>query len=71
VFVAYPMPFKATQLLMDIGVVDANDDRAGYVHDQSQLPAGSVDRRLGRGYRDMLSAWGLDRNPNSPASRLR
>ena len=25
-FVEYPIPFKATQLLMDIGVVDANGD---------------------------------------------
>jgi ASPIC and UnbV/FG-GAP-like repeat len=71
VFVAYPIPFKATQLLMDIGVVDANGDdlldvfTTNHNYRQDLLIADGKG-----GYRDMLSAWGLDQEPQFPGVEI-
>ena len=62
-FAEYPIPFKATQLLMDIGVVDANGDdwldifTTNHNYRQDMLIADGKG-----GYRDTLSAWGLDQS---------
>jgi len=70
-FVEYPIPFKATQLLMDIGVVDANGDdwldvfTTNHNYRQDLLIADGKG-----GYRDTLSAWGLDQNLEFPGSEI-
>jgi len=70
-FVEYPIPFKATQLLMDIGVVDANGDdvldifTSNHNYRQDLLIADGKG-----GYRDTLSAWGLDQNSEFPGSEI-
>ncbi len=70
-FVEYAIPFRATQLLMDIGVVDANGDdwldvfTSNHNYRQDLLIAD------GRGgYRDTLSAWGLDQNMEFPGFEI-
>ncbi len=70
-FVTYPIPFKATQMLMDIGVVDAdgNDvlDLFTTNHNYRQ------DLLIGDGngkYRDVLSEWGLDQNHEFPGLEI-
>jgi hypothetical protein len=70
-FVEYPIPFKATQLLMDIGVVDANGDdwldifTTNHNYRQDLLIADGKG-----GYRDMLSEWGLDQNIEFPGLEI-
>ena len=70
-FADYPIPFKATQLLMDIGVVDANGDdnldifTSNHNYRQDLLIADGKG-----GYRDMLSAWGLDQNLEFPGFEI-
>ena len=70
-FVAYPMPFKATQLLMDIGVVDANGDgfldifTTNHNYRQDLLIADGKG-----GYRDTLSDWGLDQSLEFPGLEI-
>ena len=70
-FAAFPIPFKATQLLMDIGVVDANGDdwldifTTNHNYRQDLLIADGKG-----GYRDTLSAWGLDQNLEFPGSEI-
>jgi hypothetical protein len=70
-FAAYPVPFKATQLLMDIGVVDANGDdwldifTTNHNYRQDLLIADGKG-----GYHDTLSAWGLDQNLEFPGSEI-
>ncbi len=70
-FVEYPIPFKATQLLMDIGVVDANGDdwldifTTNHNYRQDLLIADGKG-----GYRDTLSAWGFDQNLEFPGSEI-
>src|SRR5437660_4272431 len=70
-FAEYPIPFKATQLLMDIGVVDANGDdwldifTSNHNYRQDLLIADGKG-----GYRDTLSAWGLDQNLELPGSEI-
>jgi hypothetical protein len=70
-FVEYPIPFKATQLLMDIGVVDANGDdwldifTSNHNYRQDLLIADGKG-----GYRDTLSAWGLDQNLEFPGFEI-
>ena len=65
------MPFKATQLLMDIGVVDANGDdwldvfTTNHNYRQDLLIADGKG-----GYRDTLSAWGLDQNLEFPGFEI-
>ncbi len=70
-FAAYRIPFKATQLLMDIGVVDADGDDVLDVfttnHNYRQ------DLLLGNGkggYRDVLSEWGLDQSLAFPGLEM-
>src|ERR1700719_1568413 len=70
-FVEYSIPFKATQLLMDIGVVDANGDdwldifTTNHNYRQDLLiPNGKG------GYIDTLSTWGLDQNLEFPGSEI-
>jgi hypothetical protein len=71
VFVAYPMPFKATQLLMDIGVVDANGDDVLDVFTTNHNYRQDLLIADGKGgYRDMLSAWGLDQEPEFPGVEI-
>lgn len=70
-FAAYPIPFQATQLLMDIGVADVNgDDRfdiftSNHNYRQDLLVADSKG-----GYRDMLSEWRLDQNIEFPGFEI-
>ena len=70
-FVEYAIPFKATQLLMDIGVVDANGDdwldifTSNHNYRQDLLIADGKG-----GYRDMLSEWGLDQNMEFPGFEI-
>ena len=70
-FVEYPIPFKATQLLMDIGVVDTNGDdwldvfTTNHNYRQDLLIADGKG-----GYRDALSAWGLDQVPAFPGIEI-
>jgi hypothetical protein len=70
-FAEYPIPFKATQLLMDIGVVDANGDdwldvfTTNHNYRQDLLIADGKG-----GYRDTLSAWGLDQNLEFPGFEI-
>ena len=70
-FVEYPIPFKATQLLMDIGVVDANGDdwldifTTNHNYRQDLLIADGKG-----GYHDTLSAWGLDQNLEFPGFEI-
>jgi hypothetical protein len=70
-FVEYPIPFKATQLLMDIGVVDANGDdwldifTTNHNYRQDLLIADGKG-----GYRDTLSTWRLDQNLEFPGSEI-
>jgi hypothetical protein len=70
-FVDYPIPIKATQLLMDIGVADVNGDDILDVfttnHNYRQ------DLLLGDGkgaYRDVLSEWGLDQSLEFPGLEI-
>ena len=70
-FVIYPIPFKATQLLMDIGVVDANGDdwldifTSNHNYRQDLLIADGKG-----GYHDTLSTWGLDQNLEFPGFEI-
>ncbi len=70
-FVVRQLPFATTQELFDIGVTDANgDDRldiftTNHNSRQSLLVADGQG-----GYRDMLSAWGLDQNPDFPGLEI-
>ena len=70
-FVARQLPFATTQELLDIGVTDANgDDRldiftTNHNSRQSLLVADGQG-----GYRDMLSAWGLDQNLDFPGLEI-
>ena len=70
-FVDYPIPFKATQLVGDIGVVDANGDdvldifTTNHNYRQDLLIADGKG-----GYRDSLSAWGLDQDPAFPGIEI-
>ena len=70
-FAEYPIPFKATQLLMDIGVVDANGDdwldvfTTNHNYRQDLLIADGKG-----GYRDTLSAWGLDQSMEFPGFEI-
>jgi ASPIC and UnbV/FG-GAP-like repeat len=70
-FVEYSIPFKATQLLMDIGVVDANGDdwldifTTNHNYRQDLLIANGKG-----GYLDMLSTWRLDQNLEFPGSEI-
>src|SRR5262249_6961336 len=70
-FAEYPIPFKATQLLMDIGVADINGDdwldvfTTNHNYRQDLLIADGKG-----GYRDVLSAWGLDQVPEFPGIEI-
>src|ERR1700692_2623485 len=70
-FVAYSIPFKATQLLMDIGVVDANGDdwldifTTNHNYRQDLLIADGKG-----GYHDTLSGGGLDQKLEFPGSEI-
>jgi hypothetical protein len=70
-FVEYPIPFKATQLLMDIGVADANGDdwldifTTNHNYRQDLLIADGKG-----GYHDMLSTWGLDQDKVFPGFEI-
>src|SRR6266567_3563096 len=70
-FVEYPIPFKATQLLMDIGVVDANGDDVLDVFTSNHNYRQDLLIADGKGgYRDTLSAWGLDQSLEFPGSEI-
>ena len=70
-FVEYPIPITSTQLLMDIGVVDANGDdwldifTSNHNYRQNLLVADGKG-----GYRDVLSAWGLDQSLEFPGFEI-
>src|SRR6266542_4516028 len=70
-FVEYPIPFKATQLLMDIGVVDANGDDVLDVFTTNHNYRQDLLIADGKGgYRDTVSAWGLDQSPEFPGMEI-
>ena len=70
-FVEYPIPFKATQLLMDIGIVDANGDDVLDIFTTNHNYRQDLLIGDGKGgYRDMLSAWGLDQSPDFPGIEI-
>src|SRR2546426_9847046 len=70
-FVEYPIPFKATQLLMDIGGVDANGDDLLDVFTTNHNYRQDLLIAVGKGgYRDTLSTWGLDQNPEFSGSEV-
>jgi hypothetical protein len=70
-FVKYAIPFQATQLLMDIGVVDANGDDVLDVFTTNHNYRQDVLIADGKGgYRDVLSDWGLDQNPEVPGFEI-
>jgi hypothetical protein len=70
-FVVYPIPFQATQLLMDIGVADVNGDdwldifTSNHNYRQDLLVADGKG-----GYRDMLSVWKLDQSTEFPGLEI-
>lgn len=70
-FVAYPIPFKATQKLMDIGVVDAdgNDVLDVFTTNHNFRQELLIGDGKG-GYRDVLSEWGLDQNLEFPGLEI-
>ena len=70
-FVDYPIPLKATQLLMDIGVVDANGDDVLDVFTTNHNYRQDLLIGDGKGrYRDTLSAWGLDQDRQFPGLEI-
>ena len=70
-FAEYPIPFKATQLLMDIGIVDANGDDLLDVFTTNHNYRQDLLIAEGNGaYRDTLSAWGLDQSPEFPGVEI-
>src|SRR5437660_4130222 len=70
-FVEYPIPFRATQLLMDIGVVDANGDDVLDVFTTNHNYRQDLLIADGKGgYRDTLSAWGLDQSSEFPGVEI-
>ncbi len=70
-FAEYPIPFKATQLLMDIGVVDANGDDLLDIFTTNHNYRQDLLIAEGKGaYRDTLSAWGLDQSPEFPGVEI-
>src|SRR5215831_5393141 len=60
-FESYAIPIRATQLIMDVGITDANGDdvldifTTNHNYRQDLLIADGKG-----GYRDMLTEWGLD-----------
>src|SRR5438093_10797717 len=70
-FVEYAIPFRATQLLMDIGVVDANGDdwldvfTSNHNYRQDLLIADGKG-----GYSDTLSACGLDQSSELTGAQI-
>lgn len=70
-FVEYRIPLKATQLIMDVGVVDVNNDdvldifTTNHNYRQDLLIADAKG-----GYRDMVSAWRLDQSPEFPGLEI-
>jgi ASPIC/UnbV protein/VCBS repeat protein len=70
-FEARPIPFEATQLVMDIGVADANGDdfldifTTNHNYRQDLLIADGKG-----GYRDTLSEWGLDQAVEFPGLEI-
>jgi hypothetical protein len=70
-FVEYPIPFKATHLLMDIGIVDANGDDVLDVFTTNHNYRQDLLIADGKGgYRDVLSDWGLDQNLEIPGLEI-
>ncbi len=70
-FVAYRMPLRATQQLMDVGIVDAdgNDVLDVYTANHNYRQDLLIGDGKG-GYRDMLSEWGLDQNLEFPGLEI-
>lgn len=70
-FVALPLPDATTKELFDLGIADVDGD--GHLdifsanHNTRQILWASDGRG---GYRDMLSAWGFDQNPEFPGAEI-
>jgi hypothetical protein len=70
-FVATPLPDAATKELFDLGIADVDGD--GHLdlfsanHNTRQILWVSDGKG---GYRDMLSAWGFDQNPDFPGAEI-
>jgi hypothetical protein len=70
-FVELPLPLATTQELMDIGVTDVNDDGHIDIFTSNHNSRQSLWIADGKGgYRDMLSAWGLDQNLDFPGLEI-
>ena len=70
-FVELPLPLATTQELMDIGVADVNGDDHIDVFTSNHNSRQSLWIADGKGgYRDMLSAWGLDQNLDFPGLEI-
>jgi ASPIC/UnbV protein/VCBS repeat protein len=70
-FEEYPIPFKATQLVMDVGVVDANGDDVLDIFTTNHNYRQDLLIADGRGgYRDTLSDWSLDQSLEFPGLEI-
>jgi hypothetical protein len=70
-FVDYPIPIKATQLLMDIGVADVNADDILDIFTTNHNYRQDLLVGDGKGaYRDALSEWGLDQSVQFPGLEI-
>lgn len=70
-FEAYPIPIKATQLIMDVGIADANGDDLLDIFTTNHNFRQDLLIADGKGgYRDMLSEWGLDQSLEFPGLEI-
>ena len=70
-FLEYPIPFKATQMLMDIGVADVNADDVLDIFTTNHNYRQDLLVGDGKGaYRDVLSEWGLDQCREFPGLEI-
>jgi len=70
-FVPYRVPLRATQMLFDIGVVDANGDDVLDIYTTNHNYRQDLLIGDGKGgYRDVLSEWGLDQSAEFPGLEI-
>jgi hypothetical protein len=70
-FVQHPVPFKATQMLFDIGVVDADGDDVLDIYTTNHNYRQDLLIGDGKGgYRDVLSEWHLDQCAEFPGLEI-
>jgi hypothetical protein len=70
-FAIYPMPLKDSERLFDMGVVDANADGRLDIYTSNHHFRQALLVADGKGgYRDVVSAWGLDQSREFPLAEL-